>query len=113
MKCEELIEEQKAYQCEILESLPAPTVHQETSAERSIDPNVGLQRQRLFIALVQTRALFHDCERVAKLRPAESYSALAPNIVLAAFEFPIDDIDEDVAKHAEYFVRFFVDGASG
>lgn len=112
---EDLLERQKTYRREAFASVATqPRTHQPIQEVESADErDAALQRQRIFVALVQTRALFHDCQQVMKLKQGESYSALAPNIVLAAFDLPIDEIDEDVGQHAEAFVRAGVKGATG
>jgi hypothetical protein len=66
------------------------------------------QRQRIFVSLVQTRALFHDCVKLRETPMGKTYTALAPHMVAEAWEVDLEDLDEDVALQAELFVRVLV-----
>jgi hypothetical protein len=101
------LEQQKAEQeRSIVETVAAVHAHRERQ-------DATIQRQHVFVMLVQTRALFHDCQQVMKLRGGGKYSALAPGLVQAALQVPLEEIDEDVGLHAEAFIRVAIQEVSG
>jgi hypothetical protein len=83
-------------------------IGEEGRARAAAQADATRRRKQLFVQLVQTRALFHDCQQVMKMKLGESYSALAPTIVEAA-DASTDEIGEDVGKAAEEFVRELIE----